>query len=477
MRQDHGVFHDGLTRKAAVVVLIALLVFSAYLRRYAFWMAHWTGDQNQYIALALKLDKLGLDGYNLRGIKLGMAKISADPPVEIVYTKIGDPSAEGDILAILRVVGQAYWDEPLHMRAPLYPYILMWSHRIFERDNPHYNSVSSHLGPHVRSHKPPEVFRTQWWIVVVTLTFNLLIIALNFLLASRLFGARTGAVAAFVLATHPVSLMTAHRALAEDPLVFFSALSFFVWWRWGGSLPAAALSGAVMGLAVLTKQSALYLVPAVWVYAFLTAPADRRTWRGLLRSALDARFAVYAAALAAVTAFWFIRVYQVYGDPFHVPVQGMIESVKTDRTGWFESLRRRPHPVVFFSLGTILASPLMGLALLSIGRLRSGLTALWRGARDRDPYVFLWLWVLAAYAQLTRPWHLLEPPGSQEHRYFYIAYPALAALAAAALLELSRSWRLRPALRDAIVCAVLLAAALVSLPQGLRIVFENEMLF
>lgn len=477
MHSDESVFRDGLTRKAAVVVLIALLLFSAYLRRYAFWMAHWTGDQNQYIALALKLDKIGMDGYNLRGIKLGMAKISEDPPVEIVYTKIDDPNAEGDILAILRVVGQAYWDEPLHMRAPLYPYMLMWSHRIFERDNPFYNSVTSHLGPHVRTHKPPEVLRAQAWIVVVTLAFNLLIIALGFLLATCLFGSRTGAVAAFVLATHPVSLMTAHRALAEDPLVFFSALSFFVWWRWGRNPAGAVLSGVTMGLAVLTKQSALYLVPAVWAYAFLTAPADRRTWRGLVRSAVDVRFVCFVAGLSAVTAFWFIRVYQVYGDPFHVPVQGMVESVKTDRTGWFEALRRRPHPVIFFSLGTVLTSPLMGFALLSLGRLRTGLTALWRGLSDRDPYVLLWLWTLAAFAQLTRPWHLLEPPGSQEHRYFYIAYPALAALAAAALLELSRGWRVRPALRDALVCAILLAAALVSVPQGLRIVMENEMLF
>ena len=379
--------------------------------------------------------------------------------------------------AILRVVGQAYWDEPLHMRAPLYPYILMWSHRVFERDNPHYNSVSSHLGPHVRSHKPPEVLRAQLWIVVVTLTFNLLIIALSFLLASLLFGARTGAVAAFVLATHPVSLMTAHRALAEDPLVFFSTLSFFIWWKWGGGVIGAALSGAVMGLAVLTKQTALCLVPAVWVYAFLTARADRRTWRGLLRSALDRRFIFFFAGLAAVTAFWFVRVWQVYADPLHVPAQAMIESVKTDRTGWFEALRRRPHPVIFFSLGTVLASPLLGIALFSLGRLRAGVVSLWRGAADRDPYVFLWMWTLAAYAQLTRPWHLLEPPGSQEHRYFYIAYPALATLAAAALLEISRSWRMRPALRDALVCVILLAAALVSIPQGLRIVFENEMLF
>lgn len=477
MRHESGVFHDGLTRKAAAAVLIALLLFSAYLRRYAFWMAHWTGDQSQYTALALKLDKIGMDGYNLRGVRLGISTISEDPPVNIVYVKIGDPSAEGDILRILRLVGQAYWDEPLHMRAPLYPYLLMWSHRFFERDSSYYSAVSSHLGSAVASHRPPQVFKAQFWSAVLSFTLNLLIVALTFVLAARLFGARTGAVAAFVMATNPVSLMTAHRALAEDPLVFFSTLSLLAWWKWGERLPGAALSGALLGLAVLTKQSALYQVPAVWAYAFLTSRADRRTWRGLLRSAFDPRFILFMFGLTAVTAWWFIRVWQTYGDPFHVPAQAMIESLKTDQTGWFETLRRRPHPVIFFLLGTVLSSPLMGFALLSLGRLRAGLSAVWRGVSDRDPYVFLWLWTLAAYAQLTRPWRLLEPPSSQEHRYFYIAYPALAALAAAALLEMSRGWRMAPAVRDAVVCAILLAAALVSVPQGLRVVFENKMLF
>ncbi|MCG3175088.1 MAG: hypothetical protein MOGMAGMI_00010 [Candidatus Omnitrophica bacterium] len=477
MTTREGAFRDDLGRKVGVLLLVALLVFSAYLRRYALWMPHWTGDQNQYITLALKLDKLGLDHYNLRGIKLGMAKLSEDPPVEIVYSKIGDPSAEGDILAILRVVGQSYWDEPLHMRAPLYPYVLMWSHRIFERDNLHYTSVSSHLGPHVRWHRPPEVLRAQLWVAGVSLAFNLLVVLVTGLIGWRLFGARCGAVAAYAMAVHPVSLMTAHRALAEDPLVLFSALSFWAVWAGGTSWAGAALAGGAMGLAVLTKQSALYLVPAVWIYWLLTHPADRSRWQGVARSALDARWLTYLLALAAVTAFWFVKVHQVYGEFFHVPTQRMIESVGTDRTGWFEALRRRPHPLIFFSIGTVLAAPLFGCALLTLGRLRSGVVRLWQGRSAADPYVLLWSWVIAAYAQLTRPWQLLEPPMVQEHRYFYPAYPALAALAAAGLLELSRKWPLKPAVRDAIVCAVLLAAAIWSVPQGLRIVYENEMLF
>ena len=52
------------------ILLVLIMVFAFLVRRNTFWLPHWQGDQSHYLGLAMKLDKFGLDYYNLRGIKL-----------------------------------------------------------------------------------------------------------------------------------------------------------------------------------------------------------------------------------------------------------------------------------------------------------------------------------------------------------------------------------------------------------------------
>ena len=49
-------------------LLLALLVFHLYLRYNTFWLSHMAGDQQQYVGLAMKLEKFGFGGYSLRKI-------------------------------------------------------------------------------------------------------------------------------------------------------------------------------------------------------------------------------------------------------------------------------------------------------------------------------------------------------------------------------------------------------------------------
>jgi len=109
----------------AVVFCIAI-----WLRWNAFWMPHWIGDQSHYVALAVKLKTGGLENYNLREIELRTLKKPGDKEISLVYPKHSAIGKEGDILKALKIIGQGYYDEPLHMRAPLFPYALLLSHRI-----------------------------------------------------------------------------------------------------------------------------------------------------------------------------------------------------------------------------------------------------------------------------------------------------------------------------------------------------------
>ena len=219
------------SRQNVLFFLLALVLLYAYgLRQHTFWMPHWKGDQNHYVILALKMDKLGFkDDYNLRGVKLGNQIISREPPIELIFSRLGNREEKGDILSLLKMAGQDYYDEPLHMRAPLFPYLLMWSHRRFAPNEAFYIVCGSNLGKKVLEFKPEVVFKKQFWVVVTPLFFNMAVIFLVFLMGCRIAGVRVGLVAAFLMAVNPVSLMLAYRVLAEDVVVFFLILSLIAY--------------------------------------------------------------------------------------------------------------------------------------------------------------------------------------------------------------------------------------------------------
>lgn len=120
--------------------------------------------------------------------------------------------------------------------------------------------------------------------------------------------------AAAVVAFNPSFLFLSALVSNDVPLAAFSALVLLVWGRslLGASAPSyrtAAVLGVLIGLAVLTKTTAIGLIPlSVLLLLFLA-------WRRR-----DLRFAVVGNAIllvvtAVLSGWWFLRNQILYGDP------------------------------------------------------------------------------------------------------------------------------------------------------------------
>ncbi len=451
--------------------LLLILLFAFWLRHDAFWLPHWKGDQNHYAVLAMKLDKQGLDGYNLREVSLGNMIISKDPPIELVFCRPSAAGDLGDILRILKMVGQGYYDEPLHFRAPLFSWCLMWSHRLFAGNEPFYGACSSNLGEKVKKIKPDVILKAQFWAAAVPIFFNLGVILMTFLIGWKFFSGRTGLWAAFLMASNPLSIFLAYKLLAEDVLTFFVCLSVFLLLLFypKKNIAGIFLAGAAAGLAILAKQTAGILLDAAGIYVYFLG-RTKKTFR-----AVEPLFLLYCAAAFLVSGFWFIKVYSVYGSPLHQPGSVSI-GLKEDLTGWFHTVSHRPPPFIFFSLGVIWLSPLLAFALTGLGRFIRQVS----GKEKAGPETMLWLWILTFFFFITEPWHVLELIADQEHRFFYMAYPAIAVLAAAVLDSIGARWSGK--LKNSRIPVVVITAALLlnacwGIPQALKVIYENNMLF
>jgi 4-amino-4-deoxy-L-arabinose transferase-like glycosyltransferase len=465
-------------RSARFPALLVLLVIAAafLMRMNALWVPHWRGDQAQYAILAMKLTNFGLDGYNLRRAVMGVvdAPMGKDRRIEFAALKPDpDPNAKGMYLAMMDNFGQSYYDEPLHMRAPLFPAVLAVSHRLLSGGEGSFMVLTHGFRLTDPLIQLRGVWSKQLWAVIVPLFFDLALIALTALLAWRIFRCRrTAVLAAALLATNPLSLFLAHRVLTEDMATFWVTALMAALWTWHGRMRsgssgwlAAAAAGLFAGLAVLTNQRAglgvvaAGLTAVIWVWqksastGFTAADTPSHPAKHTDRAGTIARriavlirapfFWVFAATFAAATAFWFLRVFQTYGDPLHQPHAGMAQANQEDMTGWFAAVAARPHTSVMFALGVPLMCPLFAAAFGAWPRFWSAL----RGAVSDDASrgtLMLWVWVLAFYVYLVYPADIFAT-GNKEHRYFYFAYPAIAILAASVLRGM-RQWALLPLL-------------------------------
>ncbi len=457
-------------------LLALILCFAFFLRRDAFWLPHWKGDQGHYAVLSMKLDLQGLDGYHLREVGLGNKIISTDPKIEFVFFRLLPAGDMGDILRILHVVGQGYYDEPLHYRAPLFSYVLMLSHRLFDGDKKFYALCSSNLAEQVVKIKPKIIMTTQFWAAVVPIFFNLAVILMTFFLGRQFFNDRVGLWASFLMASNPVSLTLAYRLLVEDLLTFLVTLSVFLYLLFfrKKNIFGAFAAGAAAGLAVLAKQTAGLLLPAVWLYTLFS----ERKSKNIVGIALNPYFLIYALAAVLVSAFWFLKVYQVFGNPIHQP-GSVFEGIQNDRTGWFYAVSHRPPPFLFFSVGVIYLSPIFGFALL---RLRKFYRHCGGDPMDESgsAEMMLWLWILAFFVFITEPWHVLVLMGDQEHRFFYGAYPAIAILSALGVDSLRLKWSRSTQHRwlpDTAIASLLWVNALWGIPKAMKVIYQNNLLF
>ncbi len=484
---------NSVSRFPIAAVLLVLLA-ALGLRICALWLPHWRGDQAQYVILAMKLSHAGLDGYNLRSVSLGRLDVSPSKEnhMEFNAVKPGADDSPGAYLALMKSIGQSYYDEPLHVRAPLYPAILALSHKIFvgstafgqKTDTPVFAVLS--YGPKTFAHAAEswKIWRHQLWAALVPLTFNLSLIFLTAVLAWLLFGSRPITVlSAAVLAVNPVSIWLAHKILTEDTAAFFvtaSVASLALLWKRNRALAGLA-AGAMAGAAVLVNQRTGLILPALGGFAALCLWQDgddgRKTGRAAgvvsrtIKIILDPFFWLLGAAFLAVTGFWFWKVIQTYGHPLYQPVQGMTTALGSDVTGWFAAVHSRPHPSILFSLGAVFLCPLFGFAAATWNQAWSGIIGRLKDSRTRS-LVLLWIWPSVFFLCIANLNNLFIT-GNQEHRYFYPAYPALAILAAVGLERFLQNRRAGGMIIGLIALACAAWGAWLAYPK----IFADQMLF
>ena len=465
--------------------ILLVLGIAFWIRSNTFWLPHWRGDQSQYIALAMKLDYLGLEGYNLRRATINFLNPAVpdqqSPEGDLVYVTLAEEADEGGVLKVLKGVGQAYYDEPLHMRAPLFPYVLMWSHRLFAQHHQPYIISKANLGEGVKTKRPKLIFKSQFWAVIVPLFFNLCVIVMTYVLGKKLFNERVGIYAAFLMGTNPVGVVTAQKIWAEDLTLFFllfSVILFSIFYPKKKML-GIFIAGIMAGGAVLVKQTAGIILVVIGLYLWLLADRKSGSVPIVLKGTLSKEFWIYTAGVMLASGFWFIKVFQTYGNPFHLPVSGMMLAQQQDTTGWFREIGMRPHPLIFFSWGVITICPLFALALMTFKKfyrqLKEGVDP-----KNADQWiVFLWIWILMFYFLMGQPWNLFGPNYTQEHRFLYMAYPAIALLSAVVLDQIRGwfcQWIQKPLLWEIAVIALLLAHAVWTVPIGMKVVFADKAL-
>ena len=103
--------------------------------------------------------------------------------------------------------------------------------------------------------------------------FGLATIVVCYHLGALLYDRRTGLLAAGILAVMPYHVIVSRQALLDGPEVFFTTLALYTLAKYRTSADARWLFalGGTLGLAFLTKETALVILGAVFIYFALDA--------------------------------------------------------------------------------------------------------------------------------------------------------------------------------------------------------------
>jgi 4-amino-4-deoxy-L-arabinose transferase-like glycosyltransferase len=236
---------------------------------------------------------------------------------------------------------------------------------------------------------------------LVTLLFTAGSVLLTLLLGRELYGDETGLFAALLLLAFTYVFRVGAAAAIDPPVVFFFTLAIFLVVRLerNPSYVLAGGLGACIGLGLLTKYTMLLIYPVLFGYVLFN--------RSL---ALTGRYLLIAAAVLAI----FIAVWLAYA--YHV---GVLEVQSVTISNYVN--------VVIGSRG--------GLRLMLewvVARLPSAigpyeipliLLGTWGSLRTRNPadlFILFWCGFVFLFLILTLP----------DTRYFMLAFPALAIVAA-----------------------------------------------
>ncbi|MFH1478541.1 MAG: glycosyltransferase family 39 protein [Candidatus Omnitrophota bacterium] len=456
-------------RLRTLIILGLILIFAGILRIHTFYIPHSHGDQVYYIGLAMKLEREGLKGYNLRSINTGL--IEKDGSIVAVIPS--KDNRKGRLLEGLEKSNVLYYSkESISNMPPAYSFLLMLSHKIFKADGL-YTLVNLPRGAGakiMRADKRAAIFSGQFYSVWISFIFSLTLIAVTFLLGRSLFNKNVGLIAAFLLAIAPVDILTSQRIWADDMAALFQALTILFFWlgEKRGKTYFTVFSGIAAGIACLTKGSGLFIVAIITIFFILkgkkgTVPffinknlfSIKKGNRPLFQ-----RILFFYIACIAVCGFWYIKIATVYGTPFYTPKQEGIEYASS----WFMMLANRPFYGQFIYF--VYLSPILALFYWE-----AVYTFIKRVFTDERLLVLLWAFFYLAVLALV---------GGKEERYMLPAYPAICIFSALTLenvrLKINSSNNLK-ALGIVIVALVLILCAVWSIKLGLSCVLNDGAIF
>lgn len=275
---------------------------------------------------------------------------------------------------------------------------------------------------------------------VLVAAFGVATVGLVYLLGRMLYTRNVGLLAAALLAVMPYHVVVTRQVLLDGPMVFFATLTLICVAKFALTerLVWMAAAGAAMGLTLLSKESSLVLVGAVYAFFALT-PRIRRP--------------VVGSLLAFSIAMSFFALY-----PLSSYLAGHTSTTKAYLV--WQLVRRPNHSFTFY--GEVVPWS-VGLAVLAFAVL-----AVWqarKGPAWRE--VLLASWVLVPAIAFT-VWPV------KGFQYLLAAAPAIAVLAARGLLRvpwqrlaerLPRRLQAPRVLRGTVVAAVLASLLWVLAPQ------------
>jgi hypothetical protein len=223
------------------------------------------------------------------------------------------------------------------------------------------------------------------------------------LLGRVLYGRRAGLVAALLLAAMPYHVGVSRQVLLDVPMTFVltTSLYFLVRYCRDRRLQSLLAAAAVLGGAVLTKETAVLVIPGVAAF-WVLCPGIRPDVRSMLLA---------GAVTAAVAAVY----------PISLALSGRT-STGQSYVAW-QLFRRTNHTVLFYAE---VVPPAMGLAV--VGAAALGLWLLRRSGSWREGLLVCWASAPVLYFEL---WPV------KGYQYLLVAAPVVAVLAARALVEIN----------------------------------------
>lgn len=171
------------------------------------------------------------------------------------------------------------------------------------------------IGFHLDS---PELFGR-----LASAAFGVATVAVTYALGKLLYGRRAGLIAALFLALMPYHVIVTRQVLLDGPMVFWATCSLYCVARWALTERALWLYAAAggLGLTVLSKESSIIMVGAVYAFIALT-PAIRLQWRhligpGMVLFAIILTFPLSLALAGASKTGGNFVAYQLFRRPNH----------------------------------------------------------------------------------------------------------------------------------------------------------------